>query len=405
MATVAAAGTQLNFTGRFPDFDRAIEHNYATFSQLAVADWGADWSAATAGHDQLAYRFYYPPLLRVFERSHGTIEDKYSSDAIECSVARTAPPKLKSTWLSHPLERSRNNQTDDVPEPIRAKQPDFHFVYNLAKVPIGGELLTRIEMLATDATRLLRGHKLADCLDQLYSKATDVLAMADAVVSASKTKATAEMGDQQQSPQHRSADSTVATHEQGSVSPNATEKPNREHQDFAARVAIIRRDLDVIELKYLITDARLKYFFGAFLSALAIALAVAIGGTLAPKIPFLAGLDRSFAIVVVFGAVGSLLSVVQRMTGNSLDVRYDLGATYTRLLGGFRPMIGAFAGVLLWMLVQAHIVANATGSDYFLGAIALGLGVSERSIGDVVTQSGILSRITPGPKTTDKTGD
>jgi hypothetical protein len=130
-------------------------------------------------------------------------------------------------------------------------------------------------------------------------------------------------------------------------------------------------------------------------------IAVAVGAVLAGRVEIIAELGRSFALALVFGAAGALISVVQRMSSNSLNVRYDLGAAYTRLLGGFRPVLGAFAGVLVWLLVQAKIIANPTGSDFFLAAIAFALGIAERSLGDVVTESGILARLTPGKPSTD----
>jgi len=379
-----------------PDLVRGIELGYVSFSQLAKADWGCD----TEGRTGAAYRELYPDLLRVFQASHGLIEDRYSVGEIRSDVARTSgapsiisskdrkaikmPDSGKQADFHGDITRAGGAATTIASEdrtaikiPARARQADFHFVYDLAMAPIGGELLTRVEMLASDATRVLGGRKLIECLDQLYSKTTDALGIIRAFVTSGSSRQTGDTAD--------------APKVSGMVSaqPHATLSP----QD---RLAIINRDLDVIELKYLITDARLQYFGGSVAGALAIGVLVAIGAALGQYIEAFRDLGRAFGLVVIFGSVGALLSVVQRMSSGSLDVRYDLGQNYVRLLGGFRPVIGAFGGVLVWLLAQAKILSNPTSTDFFFAALAFALGIAERSLGDVVTESGILARLTPG---------
>ena len=38
---------------------------------------------------------------------------------------------------------------------------------------------------------------------------------------------------------------------------------------------------------------------------------------------------------------------------------------------------------------------NPTGSDFYIGVIAFGIGLTERSLGDVLTQTGILAKLAP----------
>jgi hypothetical protein len=347
-----------------PDLEKAVERGYASFSQLVDADWRREGHGRAAS----AYRQLFAGVRDAFESTHGTIEDDYSLRDLRCYVARTSA-----------APRAAGAKGKTIPK--RARQSDFHFVYDLARIPVGGDILTRIEMLASDATRLLRREKLIGCLDQLYSKTTDALGVINRVVD-----------HRAQVRKAATAAAAAAPAAPGAPPPAPAEDPTTAMQE---QLDMIRHDLSVIELKYMITDARLKYFQGAVLSTLLIC-AVVFSATLAsPVVDTFKELGRSFALAVVFGTFGALVSVVQRMNSDSLDVRYDLGISYTVLLGALRPLIGAFAGVLVWLLVNAQILTNTTKSDFFLAAIAFTLGIAERSLGDVVTQSGILNRLAP----------
>jgi hypothetical protein len=94
----------------------------------------------------------------------GRLEAWFPAVGINCYVARTAKSESRDA-------------------PPRAKQDDFHIFYALATLPVGADLMTRIEMMASDATRNLKRRKLTECLDQLYSKATDVLGLALAMAA------------------------------------------------------------------------------------------------------------------------------------------------------------------------------------------------------------------------------
>ena len=365
--------------GAIPDLRKAIEVGYVSFSQLAKADW----NRSNEGPLGAEYRQLYPKLLHVFQVTHGLIEDRYSIGHIHSDVARTAPASLATQTgqkmaISPSDSASLAEQKTAIRIPERARHPDFHFVYDLARVPIGGELLTRLEMLASDATRVLGGRKLIECLDQLYSKATDALGIIDATAASHSNR--------------NQTDESLATAKAGG---KVDAPPAQPTLTPAERLAIINRDLDVIELKYLITDARLQYFVGSVASTLAIGVLVVVGAALGQYVPTFRDLGRAFALVMVFGAVGALLSVVQRMSSGSLVVRYDLDTTYVRLLGAFRPVLGAFGGVLVWLLAQAKVLSNPTGSDFFFAALAFALGIAERSLGDVVSASGIATKLTP----------
>lgn len=347
-----------------PELDQAINSEFVSYSQLVRAKWGMEDPLPTEDPPpskalQAANWTLYPSVLKVFQASHGTIIDDYCHKVIRSGVARTSPHDKGDP--THVPDRARQRT------PERARKHDFHFVYDLSTVPIGDDLLSRIDMLAADASRLLNGQRLINCLDQLYSKATDLLGIVEEEIN-------------------RRANGGKHT-PLSAIGPSRDLEGSNKH-----KVGLIEQDLNVIEKNYLLTQARLDYFRGAVACAFAVVLLVLLGYGVAKFDWLVPGL----ALVLVLGTLGAFLSVVQRLGNDSLNVRYDLGRGYTIFLGFTRPLIGAFVGLLLWILVEAKIVANPTGSIFFLGALALAFGVAERTVGDIVTQTGVLGRLPTG---------
>jgi hypothetical protein len=82
-------------------------------------------------------------------------------------------------------------------------------------------------------------------------------------------------------------------------------------------------------------QAQIVYFAGMTL----VASVVAIGAGL-----WLALSWASPLAALLAGAVGAVVSVIQRITAGHFDLRYDVGRGYALFLGGLRPLIGgAFA--------------------------------------------------------------
>ncbi len=128
-----------------------------------------------------------------------------------------------------------------------------------------------------------------------------------------------------------------------------------EHTDLnreLEKISIVQRDLDQVELRYLQITARLWYFLGV-MSGTALAL---VGS-------FTVGTARSIGSVeitaIMFAAVGATLSVVQKMSDDTLVVKYVVGPFYLFLLGLARPVIGAFAEFLLQLAISAGLIPLA----------------------------------------------
>ncbi len=380
-----------------PELDQALKSGFVSYSQLVRAKWGiedplpTDDPSRSSKRLQAANKTLYPSVLKVFQESHGTIVDDYCKKVIWSAVARTSPP----------------NGATSARTPKRAQKPDFHFVYDLAAVRIGDDLLSRIDMLAANASRLLNGQPLINFMDQLYSKTTDLLGIVERLKPNGEGHDTSRKANGSNHGSEEKA-SPATPPRQGTPSVKRSDAEPAIQDSDKHKVALIKDDLNAIELNYLVTRARLDYLLGAFACSLSIVGLVAVGYGIG--INWLVR-DTSLGLVLVLGTLGAFVSVVQRVNNNSLKVRYDLGHGYTILLGATRPLIGAFAGFLIWILVQAQVVENPTKSIFFLGALALAAGIAERSVGDIVTQTGILgglstgdSRSTTGAKPNDGSG-
>ena len=85
------------------------------------------------------------------------------------------------------------------------------------------------------------------------------------------------------------------------------------------------------------------------------------------------------------GAIGALVSVVQRINSGKFDLDYDVGRPYALFLGGLRPLIGgAFAMVITFAftggLLHLPVAENETKPDRRLALLVISFlaGFSER---------------------------
>jgi hypothetical protein len=130
-------------------------------------------------------------------------------------------------------------------------------------------------------------------------------------------------------------------------------------------------------------QAQIVYFTGMVFTAMAIA--AVIGACLA------AGWAGAEYAALISGAIGAVVSVIQRINNGHFDLEYDVGRPYAFFLGGLRPLIGgafalaiAFAfksGVLHLPLSQNHSPAEEHFALVVLGFLA---GFSERFAQDTL---------------------
>jgi hypothetical protein len=130
-------------------------------------------------------------------------------------------------------------------------------------------------------------------------------------------------------------------------------------------------------------QAQIVYFTGMVFTAALIALVVGIC--------LAAGWAGPEYAALISGAIGAVVSVVQRINNGHFDLEYDVGRPYAFFLGGLRPLIGgafalaiAFAfnsGVLHLPLNQQHTPAQEHFALVVIGFLA---GFSERFAQDTL---------------------
>jgi hypothetical protein len=151
-------------------------------------------------------------------------------------------------------------------------------------------------------------------------------------------------------------------------------------------------------------QAQMVYFAGMASVALALSLVSAV---------WLAIDWASPVAALIAGAVGAVVSVIQRINNGKFTLEYDVGSPYTFFLGGLRPLIGgafamaisfAFTGGLLHLPVAAD--ESTDHRRLALLVISFMAGFSERWAQDTLTSVLPQSRppapaAAPGPAPAD----
>jgi hypothetical protein len=129
-------------------------------------------------------------------------------------------------------------------------------------------------------------------------------------------------------------------------------------------------------------QAQIVYFVGM----LAVALLVTVAAGLFLAVEWKVGVGA-----LVAGAVGAVVSVVQRINAGNFKVSYDVGRPYAFFLGGLRPLIGgAFAIVIAFAFSSGilHLpITSTSGEDQRLALLVVSFlaGFSERWAQDTLT--------------------
>ena len=92
------------------------------------------------------------------------------------------------------------------------------------------------------------------------------------------------------------------------------------------------------------------------------------------------------------GAVGAVVSVIQRINTGTFELDYDVGGPYAMFLGGLRPLIGGAFGMAITFafdggLLHLPVAATASSHDRRLALLVLAFlaGFSERWAQDTLT--------------------
>jgi hypothetical protein len=142
-------------------------------------------------------------------------------------------------------------------------------------------------------------------------------------------------------------------------------------------------------------QAQILYFAGMVTVAVLITIAALL---------FLTFEWRVGVAALVAGAIGAVVSVVQRINAGGFHVDYDVGRPYAFFLGGLRPLIGgAFAIAIAYTFSSGilHLpIADTTGEKerFAIAVVSFLAGFSERWAQDTLTTA--LPQSRPQPTST-----
>jgi hypothetical protein len=352
--------------GYLEELREAVRNDHASFAQTFMAMYMAydpyGNPSVTAEAADL-----YPTLLERFQATYGAIvESRYGESAAAGAVLLGAAESARD-----PVAREADPDDDqspalDVAAPLAGDLDAFVWEQLLSfDSADSAELLADILALRDRVTtflpasgRAVVGRDIA--LRRLYGIARELIENVDA--------------EQQR---------VVAQ------SPEARFQAQRPSERFARQVHSLRARLIKVESVYVGSVQRLaqrEYVAGMFkglaigMAPVAIALAVATAWL---------DFDAAWVAAMSAGAIGAVLSVLQRIGRGPLDLGPEGDQDTFRLAGYVRPVIGAVLGVASFVLIDGglvSIVAASTGTEralYYAG-VAFLAGFSERFARDIL---------------------
>ena len=112
-----------------------------------------------------------------------------------------------------------------------------------------------------------------------------------------------------------------------------------------------------------------------------------------------------FVGCLVAGSLGAVMSVLIRLSGDTLDVDHQFGREYLTSLAALRPLIGAVFAVLLYFAFKGNLIkpvdvsGHGAGEFAFFVTSSFAVGFSERFAKQIVRTAEAGAGATPVPAT------
>ncbi len=314
----------------FPELAAAVDSGHASFDTYVRARFLASerFNRDPASRD--IYGKWRLDLLHAYEQESGKVCGSYYCEHLIGATARTNSPR-------------------------------FALVFNSDTWGKEEELLTSCDGLYWEGIDYLAGTDRTTFVERLYAVATDILARLDARCQAASNGGPGE------------------DCELRAQALEALENKLEDVRKFYAKAAPKR--------------ARLRYLAGV-VAGWGASLAVAgLLLLLLWKSELVSSADRAEIVTIwLAGAVGAVVSVMQRVSSDSLVVHHEAGRVELFMLGAIRPLLGGAIAVALYSLFTGGIVdfAMPEGADrelYYFAGIGFLSGFSERFAQDMLVKS------------------
>ncbi|MDQ4048156.1 MAG: hypothetical protein M3131_02045 [Actinomycetota bacterium] len=320
----------------FPELAAALKYGQASFDTYIRARFLAEEHFNPDETSRSVYRKSRSALLDAYQRESGKICASYYCEHFIGGVARTDRPRLALVFNSRAWGEEE-------------------------------ELLTSCDGLYWEGIDYLAGSDRTTFVERLYAVATDVLALLDARCMSSGAEA-AHLAGTDGNPEPRS---------------EALRALGRKLDDVRA-----------FYLKAVRKRARLRYLAGV---AAGIGVTLPVAGLLFLALWLVDGVptdDRGEIIASwLGGAIGAVVSVMQRVSSDSLELNHEAGRVELWLLGAMRPILGALVAVALYSLFAGGILdfalpKGASAGIYYYAGVAFLSGFSERFAQDMLVRTG-----------------
>jgi hypothetical protein len=148
-------------------------------------------------------------------------------------------------------------------------------------------------------------------------------------------------------------------------------------------------------------SALMAYFVGMLFGVVVFTVVGSLFGLLLSSASISGFNVQRFETVFISGAVGAVVSVMSRMSSDESWLEYETGRSYLRLLGMFRPLIGAIFGVALYVGITSGVLqfikppSDPNAVFFFFAFVAFLAGFSERWARDILVPPQTDSSGTP----------
>lgn len=158
---------------------------------------------------------------------------------------------------------------------------------------------------------------------------------------------------------------------------------------FHAKIDLMRSEAERAEFLLGVAaqrNAQARYARGMLFGTAVMAV---VSGLVAGILALLS-VPAEYAIAVPAGAVGALVSVLQRMTSGSMKLDFNAGKQMLVIFGALRPLIGGIFGMAVFVLLQGGLLPAFEVPDAalaFYAAIGFLAGFNERFAQDMLAGS------------------
>lgn len=343
----------------------ALRGNAVPFHYLATADLGRQ-SPGEGGKDFRGYfRRTFPDLVRAFSCKHG-------------NIIKIAYGLSKDTKYAGLVLLTEQNDLEVLYRGIPPRLLDFE------------RLIDRCNNLATEGKEILSGK------DTSYGSVRIIAERLFDVVSGLLSAIAAEVDREYLAATHGAGDATLHQRSTVGIGPNGTSTEKSRADDLDGILGVYTNLFGDTERYYEITarrEALTKYLEGTL-----IGLSMSgVGLVLFTILAYVFGYHPDQLIAcLILGALGAIVSVFQRISSDSLDIKFRSRQINLRMLGSLRPFIGSLFALGVYLIIKSAFLPikmpdEATLSIYFTSAIAFVAGFSERLAQDMLLSTeGVL---------------